>query len=129
MILVYDKKIVQNYVPAKPGIYKIYWYKKGIPQTIKRIAGIDESGLLYIGKTDGTLKDRLNQFRLNAFKGSSNHSGALKYKKYSVLNILIKPDEIFAVWEVVTNESPLDREKRELKIYAEKFGEVPPLNG
>lgn len=111
----------------KPGIYRIYWIKKNKPQTINRICKNDTTGLLYIGKTEGTLQNRLNQFRCSAFKNSTNHSGALKYRRSDALRKLIKENELFAVIEPCNNAT--DKEKKELNKYVDQFGEVPPLNG
>lgn len=122
-----NKKVIDEKADEKPGIYRIYWIKENNPQTIERICKKDTSGLLYIGKTEGTLQNRLNQFRCSAFKGSTNHSGALKYRKSNALRKLIKENELFAIIEPCNNAT--DKEKKELRNYIDQFGEVPPLNG
>ena len=121
------KEEIDNSTRLKPGIYKIYWIKDGKRQRISRIGGIDTNSLLYIGHTKGSLQTRLNQFRCSAFLNSTNHSGALKYRRNDKLRELINKEEIFAEIEECNNT--LSREKNELKKYADKFGEVPPLNG
>lgn len=121
------KELIDINAPLESGMYRIYWLKNGISQSISRICGNDSSGLLYIGHTAGTLQDRLNQFRCSAFLRSTNHSGGLKYRNSKVLLNLIKPDELFA--KVEPCKGSHDSERNELKKYADKFGEVPPLNG
>jgi len=111
----------------EPGVYRIFWIKNNIPQVIHRIGGNDESGLLYIGKTEVTLQDRLNQFRCTAFINSTNHSGALKYRLNVRLNELINDDELFA--EIYPCENSPQIEIEELNNYKNRYGEVPPLNG
>lgn len=109
------------------GIYRIYWIKKGKPQPIPRIGGVDKTGLLYIGQTEVTLRARLNQFRRSAFLNSTNHSGGKKYRLNNKLKNLISPNEIFA--EIVICKYAPDIENEELKDYRNTYGEVPPLNG
>jgi hypothetical protein len=121
------QKEIDDNTPLAPGLYRIYWIKEGVPVTIRRVGGDDESGLLYIGQTDLTLRKRLNQFRCSAFTNSTNHSGALKYRSLEVLRNLIKGDELYAEIEPCTESYP--KETEELNLYAKKFGEVPPLNG
>ena len=121
------KEEIDSNTQLKPGIYKLYWVKDKTRKSIPRICATDNSGLLYIGKTDGTLRNRLNQFRCTAFLNSTNHSGALKYRTNPILNSLIKQNEIFA--EVYYCNNPLQKEQNELKAYTAQFGEVPPLNG
>jgi hypothetical protein len=110
-----------------PGVYKIYWIREEIAQNIHRFLGTDNSGLLYIGQAIGSVQGRLNNFRLTAFGGSSNHSGGKKYKNIHKINSMIKPFEIF--FEVSYCSNPRKVEELELKKYKEQFGEVPPLNG
>ncbi len=121
------KREIDSNAPDKPGIYRIYWIKDTQSQPINRISGTDTNGLLYIGHTKGSLQTRLNQFRCSAFKKSTNHSGALKYRKINILERTIMPNEIYV--EIEPCSDSLKREGQELKKYADKFGEVPPLNG
>ncbi|WP_445722589.1 hypothetical protein [Flavobacterium sp.] len=127
MFRVNSKQEIDNNTVLEKGIYRIFWIKNGIPQHIHRIGGIDKTGLLYIGKTEVTLRARLNQFRCSAFQNSSNHSGGKKYRTNKKLKELIQHDEIFA--EIVVCKFSPDIENEELKDYKDFFGEVPPLNG
>lgn len=122
-----DKEEIDKNTVLKPGLYRIYWIKKGRPKTICRLNGKDKTGLLYIGQTDGTLRIRLNNFRCSAFLKSTNHSGGLKYRLNNSLKKLIKPDELFA--EIEPCEGSYEKETKELNNYSLIFGEVPPLNG
>lgn len=121
------KSEIDKNTELKPGLYRIYWIKNDKPQTICRLGGKDDSGLLYIGQTDDTLRTRLNNFRCSAFINSTNHSGAIKYRMNKRLQNLIKPEELFA--EIEPCENSYQKETNELKKYSLIYGEVPPLNG
>ncbi len=121
------KKEIDIKAPDECGVYRIFWIKNGVRQIINRIGGEDSTGLLYIGHTQDTLKNRLNQFRCSAFLNSTNHSGGKKYRLNRKLNQLIQPNEIFA--EIVSIKDSNAFEIEELKKYANIYGEVPPLNG
>jgi hypothetical protein len=121
------KKEIDVNVREECGVYRIFWIKNGKRQSINRIISEDKTGLLYVGHTQGSLRNRLNQFRCSAFSRSTNHSGAKKYRLNRRLNQLIKPDDIFA--EVVYIKDSNAFEVEELKKYADIYGEVPPLNG
>lgn len=127
MFRVNSKSEIDINTVLQPGLYRIYWIRNGIPQIINRLAGVDNSGLLYIGQTDGTLRNRLNEFRCSAFLNSTNHFAGLKYRTYQVLNNLINPDELFA--EIYPCENSYQVETEQLKNYSLIYGEVPPLNG
>lgn len=118
---------IDNNAPLMPGVYKIYWIKNGAPVTIKRLVVDDESGLLYIGQTDGTLRKRLNEFRCSAFIQSTNHSAGLKYRTNPALHELIEAWELFA--EIHPCAESYQLETIELRNYSLIYGEVPPLNG
>lgn len=122
-----SKQEIDINAPLKPGVYRIYWIKNGKPQMINRLASSDKSGLLYIGKTDGTLRKRLNEFRCSAFINSTNHSAGLKHRLNIVLKTLIKADELYV--EIDPCDRSSIKETEELKKYALIYGEVPPLNG
>ena len=121
------KEEIDNNTVLEAGLYRIYWIKKSKPQVIYRLNGQDNSGLLYIGQTDGKLRNRLNNFRCSAFLNSTNHSGGSKYRLNAGLKKIIKPEELFA--EIEPCEESYAKETVELNEYALKFGEVPPLNG
>lgn len=74
MFRVNSKKEIDSNAIDKCGVYRIFWIKNGIRSEVKRIGGIDYTGLLYIGHTQGSLRDRLNHFRCSAFLNSTNHS-------------------------------------------------------
>ncbi|MEQ8560962.1 MAG: hypothetical protein RID18_05580 [Cytophagales bacterium] len=113
----------------KSGTYRIIWIKNGNPQKIRRFLGDDPTGLVYIGRTKGSLLTRLKQFGASAFLGSSNHSAGNKYKRYKVLNSHVKPSELKVEFKVESPNKAVNSEKAQIKKYAKHFGEVPPLNG
>ncbi|WP_250432452.1 hypothetical protein [Hanstruepera flava] len=128
MFKIDSKNSIDANTKLKKGIYKIYWIRNnGKPKHISRILGTDKEGLLYIGKTDGTVRNRLNQFRCTAFLKSTNHSGALKYRTSNALREAMNNSELFFVAEYCIN--PSEKEKILIKEYRDLYGEVPPLNG
>jgi hypothetical protein len=122
-----SQREIDDNTPLLPGLYRIYWIKNGASVTIRRIASDDQSGLLYIGQTDLTLRIRLNQFRCSAFAQSTNHSAGQKYRTNSALNTLIKPDELYV--QIHPCAGSYQIETTELTNYSRTYGEVPPLNG
>ena len=45
------------------GIYRLYYFEDGKPKTIQRLFSEDESGVIYIGMTEGTLFDRVSNLQ------------------------------------------------------------------
>lgn len=109
-----------------PGVYKIYWIENGQPKPIGRLAGEDESGVLYIGEGKN-LKRRINGFRKIAIEDkATGHNSARKLQKLRVLSEMIDREHLFFTFEYCENHK--DREREEISAYRQKFGEVPPLN-
>ena len=108
---------------CKEGIYILYSNK-----SISRALGIDDDGVLYIGKgilTDlakpriGTLVNSLNNTATYHEAGVRYHQIPQYKEKFPLEGLKLKVE----LFEDARNE-----EKNRLKEYLEKFGEYPPLN-
>lgn len=110
------------------GVYKILVLNKNAkPKPLCRVGGIDQGGVLYIGRSDH-LRRRLNTLRRMLFEGvPRGHIAGLTYNASSCIRA-IAPREQIAFWfrhcpDCRSEELSL------LRYYFRKFGEVPPLNG
>lgn len=109
------------------GVYKILAIKNETPVTINRLLGADTNGVLYIGKAISYL-DRVITLKKSldpAYK-SSNHDFGVRHKKHNLISIQF-PYEVLYV-ELIEDKNQNDLERKELKEYYDKFGELPPLN-
>lgn len=113
----------------KCAIYRIRLCERGNPVHIHRFLGIDDCGILSIGRTTN-LEQRRKQF-INALKGIFGHSEG------NLLNILeqvspllsLYPDRDYEYSFVeVSTTNMNDIEEEQIKAYVKIFGEVPPLN-
>lgn len=120
-----------NKIPKEIGVYKIYCRdKSGNLININRFTGIDNTGLLYIGKTSKQdLRKRFEQFYYSSLISGKtyNHTAALKYRKNKIIrDKLGEGHHLF--FEYILSINPNLEEKNLLKDYFYKFGEYPPLN-
>jgi hypothetical protein len=117
-------------IPEQLGVYKLYALREdGVPIPIHRFAGIDNTGILYIGQTSKqTLKKRIYNLLATTRQGgnTTNHSGGLKYRTNDIIRTTLADHLLYFDFEVCDN--PLEREKELLKKYASLYGEYPPLN-
>lgn len=111
----------------KNGIYKLRWVKNKKPQSINRLFGTDNKGLLYIGKAD-LFTDRVIDLKktLSPDYESSPHSCGRKINEIEILRKNIHFEDLYV--EIIPDNFPEKREGEELKKYTKTFGEVPPLN-
>ena len=117
-------------IPEELGIYKVFAVSEnGHPVPIQRFAGVDPSGILYIGQTTKqTLKKRIYNLlaTTRATGKTTNHSGGLKYKTNPIIRQTLVNHMLYVDFEIC--EFPLKREKVLLQEYSSIFGEYPPLN-
>ncbi|NBW27613.1 MAG: hypothetical protein EBR38_03460 [Flavobacteriaceae bacterium] len=115
-------------IPSKSGIYKIYSIdERDKPKHLQRLLGIDQEGILYIGKSEN-LKDRVRMLWrvLQPNYNATAHTFGLNYK--SLLSIQTEfPLETLAI-EFEENDNAKIFEKEILENYRQLYGEVPPLN-
>jgi hypothetical protein len=117
-------------MPYSRGVYRI-WAKSenGKPISIHRFCGIDNNGLLYIGRTiDQTLSKRVYQFSAssNISKNTHNHSGAGKYKNSEIIRKTLGEHKLW--FDFIETDDPKTKENELLTEYSLLYGEKPPLN-
>ena len=118
--------IVEKY-HNKGGVYKVIAVRNGQPRVINRLLGSDHDGVLYIGNTTSFL-NRIVILKKSTAPGyiSSTHEFGTQYKEHPAIQVQYPFDELFI--ELLSNDNPEDFERRELKKYYDKFGELPPFN-
>lgn len=109
------------------GVYKLIAKENNAIRPINRFLDTDNEGVLYIGKATSFL-DRVINFKKSIspkYYGSSHICGR-RYKENP--NIAKKfPFEQLHIF-LIQSDNPKKLEEEELKIYRDKYGEVPPLN-
>ncbi len=129
---VQSKKETFNYL----GIYQIrIATKKGEPISIGRLARVDKSGILYIGRS-GFHNKRSLSVRINEFV-KKYHSGGITYSKAEpILDLLPRflkrhlqvRAKIITDRKYIIKEKIIAAESEALKKYFEQFAELPPCN-
>jgi hypothetical protein len=107
--------------------YKLLAMRGGAPIPIPRFLDVDSSGVLYIGKSS-SFTERLGYLRksiLPAYQGSSHICGR-RYKCTPRITEQFPPDTLYI--QILPCDNPHDEEKRQLAVYQQRYGEVPPLN-
>jgi excinuclease UvrABC nuclease subunit len=116
-------------VPAAPGVYKIFSLNDNDePRRLPRVLGVDQSGILYIGRS-GNLNDRLRMLWrvLQPNYRASAHTFGMNYKSLQVIQDAFPYDTLAIEFE--ENSEAKQLEKSLLEAYRQIYGEVPPLNG
>jgi hypothetical protein len=119
-------------IPQTSGTYQIRWSINGRPKAIPRFNEIDETGLMYIGKTEN-LNGRIRRFyRCVSIDPEGRnvrifHSGAVTFVVFR-FNQRVRPEDLqFRYTELPTNESR-NLEARLLTEYIMRYLDKPPLN-
>ena len=111
---------------SEPGVYEIAALDKaGKSKAIPRAGGVDERGVLYIGRSL-KLRNRLDLFRRGLFEGLKGHIAGRTYKKRPRIQAIAPKRNLGFRFEHCDDLE--EREKQRLDRYIQKFGEVPPLN-
>lgn len=114
--------------PPKKGVYKIQCIKNGKSDLITRANG-SKNAILYIGKTDGSLKSRINTFWKAANEKKCNikskHTAGNTYVLYD-FNKPFPLDNLQVQWK--ESDGPEDEEKLLLNEYKKNTLDIPPLN-
>jgi len=113
------------------GVYRFRFVdRNGIPVVQSRFLAVDSSGVVYIGRSQVPLGNRLRRIPHSRKTGRSSHTLG---RKLHVLDGL----RAYRTWSrKLTLEcqyahcpDPLEKEKELIRAYVAKFGEIPPLNG
>ena len=116
------------------GIYTLYYFEAGKPRIIHRLFSKDETGVLYIGMTEGPLFDRVcnlqkalvANWKTDAGKPASSGHTQMG-KKYYRLRNKINIDDLYI--KVFPDTHPKQGETDAIEKYVKQFAELPPLNG
>jgi hypothetical protein len=113
----------------KWGLYRIQLVKDDMPVKISRFGGIDEEGVLVIGRSNN-IENRRKQFRRSA-RGHHGHSEGVQWWliNHKSDNRFDEFSLRFAFVKISSEEEAKEMEEKELKEYFKKFSELPPLNG
>jgi hypothetical protein len=109
------------------GVYKIIAVRNETRVPINRFLGTDNDGVLYIGKATSFI-DRVIELK-KSIAPDYNGTGHICGRRYKANSNIGKqfPYEILFI-ELLQTDKPEELERFLLTTYAEKFGEVPPLN-
>ena len=119
---------VQNLeeIPSSSGVYQLSWALNGHTQQIHRVDGIDENGLLYIGKANN-LKSRIGDFWRYITSEKGKHTAGFTYIFYGYERKL-KPDQLQVRWMPLPEDEIDEMETKLLDDYLNKYLDSPPLN-
>ena len=126
-------KQIDEAIGEKPGIYKLSSLSDTGPIAVPRIGGIDNDGVLYIGKSEnGELRYRLGSLKKSidtSYTDRNAHSFGSRYHSHPGVVKKYPLDRLF-VSIISTDSQPEagELEKQELADYEKKFGELPPFN-
>ena len=127
-----DDFSVKEHIPDKPGIYKLIAIDdKGAPRIINRFLGVDNDGILYIGKTENIRKRLTNMRRAFLPKyTSTKHIAVRRYQEITGIKDSHPITNLVVCIEVVSDKmkSAKGLESELFKNYEAVFGERPPLN-
>ena len=119
-------------INRKPGIYFLRWVKNEKPVIVNRLTESDNNGLLYIGETKN-LRRRFQRIwqgiNLEIKTKSKNIHTLRKTIFFCKLHEVIKLDEYEITWQQLDTKIEAEiQEAAALKLYMEKYKELPPLN-
>lgn len=117
-----SKQNIKN-LPKKTGVYQISYPKK-----IPRLLTVDKEGILMIGHTGETLKNRINEFFKAVTKNTGGHSEGIRFWMLRLEDFL-KPAKLRVRSRITRDKNQARKlENKLLKEYQDKYGELPPLN-
>ena len=113
-------------VPQKPGVYVVRVMSRNRPKSIQRMFAADRNGILHFGRTSN-LKARIGSF-LRGTRTGREHSAAMRY--HSLRNEYEQHG--YSLVQIGYQARTLNRaeklEKKWFDMYANNFGELPPLD-
>ena len=89
-------------VPSSSGVYQLSWAIDRHTQPIHRLNGIDENGLLYIGKAND-LKSRIRGFWRYITSEKGKHTAGFTYIFY-MYDRKIKPEQLGVRWMLLPKD-------------------------
>ena len=125
-----------DHIDDKPGVYIIRYLEAGSPKHFTRLNGIDEEGILCIGKSVN-LRRRIRQFLKDiTSEGLKDkyHSGGWNFRRYFRDNpkpkaIRLETENMEVIWKTLDSEDEAEALETELlQDYVMTFQDKPPLN-
>jgi len=115
-------------LPNEPGVYRLIALNtRGRPKPLARVGGKDSQGVLYIGRSQN-LRSRLRSLRRMLFDGAPlGHIAGLTYRASPAIRRFAPPSRI--AFHFKASDDYKEQERKRLRTYFRKYGEVPPLNG
>jgi hypothetical protein len=119
-------------IENEPGIFFLRWKNNKNPVTINRLGGSDRNGILYVGESK-KLRTRLQRIwrGITTIKIPKNKSSQTLRRTiiFCKLHEEISSEEYeIACQHLSTKIEAQVQKAAALKIYTEKFKELPPLN-
>lgn len=122
-------------ITKSSGVYVMIYMENGRPKPFSRLNGIDENGILCIGKAKN-LNRRIRQFHRDVLfkgRGRHGHSEARNFRIYFRDNakpnaLKLKIDNIKVCWKKLGNEEADDFETELIQDYVMTYQDKPPLN-
>ena len=110
----------------KGGVYRIHWFNSDqTPKNINRLLETDTQGVLYIGKAESFIY-RVIMLKKTLIYKSGGHIAGRRINSLKCLTERIPLESLYI--SLVQSDFPSELEKKSIKEYVEKFGELPPLN-
>lgn len=125
-----------DYINEKPGVYVIRYLEGNTPKHFTRLNGIDEEGILCIGKSKN-LRKRIWQFLKDITTAGLSikyHSEGWNFRKYFRDNpnpkaIRLEIENMEVIWKTSDSEDEAEELETELiQDYVMTFQDKPPLN-
>lgn len=120
------KNLDLSKVPSIAGVYQMRWASSGKPNPISRANGVDESGIVYIGKAL-SLKRRLKALYRGITEGRPTHTAAYTYM-WDNFGKKFKPDQLEVHWANAPKDEIGDYEFDLISDYVKNYIDTPPLN-
>jgi len=128
-------KLAKELDDYKYGVYQIrITDNKNSPFPIPRFGGTDPDGIIYIGKSDNNLGERVDTFYRAGVYGVGSHSGGKlwyvisKKRKFREHTL---PQDLklqYRTKKATDKADAGDKEVRALAEYFAQYGELPPCN-
>lgn len=121
----------QHYLEVikRPGVYRVRAFTEhGEPLSIPRLCGVDQLGILHIGKSNN-LGTRIRMFRQAAGGLKASHHGGREFFEWRFDKLIPRERLRFDYFETATEEEALKLERSLHKEYRRNFLDRPPLDG
>lgn len=113
----------------KPGVYRIRaLLPSGEPMRISRVGGIDDLGVLHIGKSSH-LGRRIRTFRQASEGLKAAHHAGKEFYKWDFQKLILRHKLAYDYFVTTTEKEAVRLERLLHEGYRRKFLDRPPLDG